>query len=290
MAIPRGRFLCDFRNKDIAQAEKIIQRWNGKAIKNGYGVYTWEQADVNYVTLPLVLSTTGNLWFNFYASHKLYVTLGPTDYWARFPSQTTQFNIDPYSENTPVGWSWAWDPSGYWTYYSEGGPGFIYQSFGSNTYTINPFSHCDPLRYGTTALIMSKGTHIATGKASCIILNAPFDTSQSWDSFHFWIWNPEINNWITGNIKGIKQTLTDSSHILITPVEMNGYSFPEIKFADATSNPAFGLYCGADQIKEYKYCIKKVTLSGTTYYVPITHSNKTVILLTKKPDDITIDH
>lgn len=298
MAIPRGRIAIDFNTGNADQrtdrVEKIVKKWGGyvdssrKNIHDGSSVYWYGGSSGPIrITLPPLVSTAGLVWFGINNESEIGVTLGPKDTYTRFIYRGSEFCIDPYTEHQPVGWVYHW--AGAYECYSYSNKSYIYyQSFGANTFIINRCAYADPKRMGTVVAIVTKGVHLGTGKASVLVLQ-PWEhhSDRNWDKFHFWIWNPLINNWITGSISGIQQSMVDSSHLLITPVELNGYSFPEVFFADGTSNSAFIAYCSPDQLREYKYAIKKIHLLDHDYYIPICCSNKTVILLKNKPDDIT---
>lgn len=299
MAIPRGRFKWDFsgNSNGIKRAKSIIKQWNGFIYTDTSESTGSPNADISSmnegvgaITLPPIVSTAGLVWFSCSCSTRVTVTLGPKDGYGRFRRNGDQVNIDPYSEGSPVGWSWYWTSDGWWVYYDCTPNCWIYQSFGANTYTVNRCTYSDFRRRGSLGILVTKGTHIVSGRASILVLLPQRSQgNRNWAAFQMYIWNPIAESWITGNIQGIRQTLTDSGHLLITPAELNGYSFPEIFFADAVSNPAFGNYCSADQLKEAEWNIKKIHLDNLgTYYVPLAHSNQTVILIKKAPDDIIV--
>lgn len=305
MAIPIGRFIWNLsgnvtdnvlKSDQFNRAKNYVKAWGGYVDANvdGYrvpgdsGAYWYDSNGVIRITLPPVVSSSGLIWYATSNTGCIQVTLGPKDLYRRFKSDGQEYSIDPYAQNQPV-------YCVYNNFYMEA-PSFcnksywIYQSFGSNTYTVSRCPYADSRRFSTMGVLVTKGTHLSSGKPSTLILLPSSSTGRDWDSFSFWIWNPIINNWITGSLKGIKQSMTDSSHILITPIELNGYSFPNVYFADATSNPAFGAYCAAEQLREYEYSIKFVNLNNQDYYIPITHSNKTVILINHVPNGITVAH
>lgn len=314
MAIPRGRFYWDLysgNSKTIGErARTYTKAWKGAVIGKGfdgidrYGESLWDMASNCYayvygyagtqnagphrIQLPPVDSNSGQVQLCLCVRDEVVVSMRPNETQGFFCKGGYHLNINPYGENSPVGYEYTYD---IWYAYS----GFhqnawIYQSFGSNTYTINRCGYSDFNRRGTMSLLVTKGVHLSTGKASTLVLLPSEQYARDWSKFQFFIWNPISRTWITGQMSGIKQTLTDSSHILITPIELNGYSFPDVYFADATANPAFGAFCAAEQLREFDYNIKKIRLNETTYHIPITHSNQTVILINKSPDGITVDH
>ena len=306
MAIPIGRFYWDLWSGDpvkdiVPRAKNYVKKWGGKvACGDGDGGYPGDSVGNIYfsdggpsrINIPAVSSTSGLIWYSLGCAGQIGVTLGPKDTYARFARNGDEYCMNPYSEDKYVSWVFYW---GSWyngiRMFDTGRKCYwAYQSFGSNTYTINRRNEGDPRRLSTLGVLVTKGTHLATGKASTLVLLPQHDSTRNWDSFQFWIWNPVIDNWITGAMKGIKQSMQDSSHVLITPIELNGYTFPEVFFADATSNPAFGAYCAPEQLREYEYSIKSVKLNDITYYVPISHSEKTIILIKKAPDGISIKH
>jgi hypothetical protein len=291
MAIPRGRFAWNFHRISKSDAQKIVKRWDGVVATDAgpYGTYVYyvNSGEVSLISLPPVLSTAGLFYLTFSRNNAVAVTLGPKERDAKWQWGTGRYYLDYTAENTPVysGWSyWGF----FMNWWDEGSPHVSYQSYGSNIYTIATAHGRDPKRIGTVSIIVARGTHIASGQPSCIMLAVPNSTDQNWANFHFYIWNPVINNWITGDVSGIRQSLRDDSHILISPLELNGYSFPNLYLADGEGNKAFSAYCSPDQLKYYDKAIKKVTLSGDTYYIPITYSSKTVLLIKQKPDDVTV--
>lgn len=298
MAIPRGRFYWDFQSGDEnarrSRAKGYVKQWSGYIGEEGNNpqgeMWTYATSGVGKISLPPVVSTCGLIWFAITAIAQAGVTLGPKDTYIRYVKMGTEHILDYYREHQPVGWYYYWGGNFVWYYDSQGKRSMYYQSFGPNTYTVNRCAEGDSNKRGTLGILVTKGTHLSSGRASTLVLFPSSSTSNAWTEYTFWIWNPMINNWITGSMQGIKQTMTDSSHVLVTPIELNGYSFPEVFFADGASNSAFGNYCSPDQLREANYNIKYVKLNGQDFYVPISHTTKTIILIKHSPDQITIAH
>jgi hypothetical protein len=301
MSIPIGRFVWDFTCADLRngaemsqvnRVKKIVKQWDGyvdyyRNQLHGESYVSWYSTEgVIRFTLPRVHSSVGLIWYSISNDGEITVTLGPNDTYGRWPVLGSELNLDPYSQGSPIYWitfsRWYYEaPS------SANKTYLIYQSYGSNIFTVSRCAYADTRRLPTLGVMVVKGTHLSTGKPSVLVLLPTFGGHRNWDSFSFRIWNPVINNWITGSLSGIKQSLVDSSHILMTPIELNGYSFPNVFFADCRSNPAFSAYCAPEQMREFKYSIKKVNLLTEDYYIPICHSDQTVLLIKHKPDGLT---
>lgn len=293
MAIPRGRFLWDFNGKTAAEGQKIVQQWGGYCASgdssNGMWVVYSNGTEVTVITLPEVIPNMGHIFTHMGNALTIGVTLGPDDMEAKWSHTTSRCYINPKDQNATLGATDTVWYGGMMSNWNTASPYINYQSWGPNMYSLNKNHGRDKKVLGTIEAIVAKGVQLSSGLPSCLILCAGgnhWDCPCSWTAFHFFIWDPIIESWVTGDIAGIRQTLRDDSHVIISPLEFNGFSFPGLYLADGDSNVAFGAYCSPYQLKYHPKSIKKVTLDGHSYNCLITGSQRTILLTTNSPDGL----